>query len=236
MSSDKPEILVVEDEPAIAQLVEYALHNAGWRTRVAADVKAAGNALQERLPQMVLLDWMLPDEPGLQLLARIRAEPRLAQLPVIMLTAKSMEEDKVAGLDRGADDYITKPFSPRELVSRMRAVLRRRAPEHGEAPIAIGPIRLDPVARAVSVNGQAVEMGQSEFRLLKYLMTHPGRVYSRNELLDRVWGDHVEIEERTVDVHVLRLRRALGEGGALLKTVRGVGYVLNTKTGEEGEA
>ncbi|MDO8299136.1 response regulator [Lacisediminimonas sp.] len=227
MNSDKPEILIVEDEPAIVQLVEYALHAAGWSTRVAGDVSSAWECLRERIPQMVLLDWMLPDESGLRLLARIRAEPRLAALPVIMLTAKSMEEDKIEGLDRGADDYITKPFSPRELVSRMRALLRRRLPEHGEALLRNGPVVLDPNTRSVSVNGRPVEIGLSEYRLLKYLLAHPKRVHTRAQLLDRVWGDHVEIEERTVDVHVLRLRKALGDAESLVKTVRGVGYTLS---------
>ena len=197
-------------------------------TRVAVNGQAAWDALSERLPQMVLLDWMLPDESGISLLTRIRAEPRLAALPVVMLTAKSMEEDKVQGLDRGADDYVTKPFSPRELVSRMRAVLRRRLPEHGESLLTAGPVVLDNDTRTVKVEGQAVDIGQAEFKLLKYLLAHPGRVHSRAQLLDRVWGDHVAIEERTVDVHVLRLRKALGEAGFMVKTVRGVGYTLST--------
>lgn len=228
MSSDKPEILIVEDEPAIVQLVEYVLQGEGWSTRVAGDVKSAWECLRERVPQLVLLDWMLPDEPGLRLLTRIRAEARLADLPVIMLTAKSTEQDKVAGLDRGADDYVTKPFSPRELVSRMRAVLRRRLPEHGESVLGNGPVALDPNTRTVRVHGQQVEIGQSEYRLLKYLLAHPGRVHARSHLLDRVWGDHVDIEERTVDVHVLRLRKALGDAGTLIKTVRGMGYMLGS--------
>ena len=226
MNSDKPEILIVEDEPAIVRLVEYALHAESWRTRVAGDVGSAWECLRERIPQLVLLDWMLPDEPGLQLLTRIRAEPRLAGLPIIMLTAKSMEEDKVEGLDRGADDYVTKPFSPRELVSRMRALLRRRMPEHGQALLGAGAVILDPNTRNVTVNGRPVEIGVSEYRLLKYFLAHPERAHSRSQLLDRVWGDHVAIEERTVDVHVLRLRKVLGEAGSLIKTVRGVGYTL----------
>jgi two-component system, OmpR family, phosphate regulon response regulator PhoB len=231
-SSDKAEILIVEDEPAIVQLVDYALQAAGWSTRVAVDGKGAWQALQDKLPQLVLLDWMLPDESGLTLLTRIRAEPRLAALPVIMLTAKSMEEDKLAGLDRGADDFVTKPFSPRELVSRMRAVLRRRLPEHGQELLRAGPVELDSHAHQVRVHGRAVEMGQAEFRLLRYLLAHPGRVHTRNHLLDRVWGDHVAIEERTVDVHVLRLRKALGDAEGLIKTVRGVGYTLNASAGD----
>jgi two-component system phosphate regulon response regulator PhoB len=213
--------------------VEFVLQTAGWATRVAVDGKQAWQALSERLPQMVLLDWMLPDESGISLLTRIRAEPRLAALPVVMLTAKSMEEDKVQGLDRGADDYVTKPFSPRELVSRMRAVLRRRLPEHGESLLSAGPVVLDNDTRTVKVNGKPVDIGQAEFKLLKYLLAHPGRVHSRTQLLDRVWGDHVAIEERTVDVHVLRLRKALGEAEWLVKTVRGVGYTLNLEAGSE---
>lgn len=231
MSADKPEILIVEDEPGIVQLIEYALHTAGWATRVATDAQSAWAALSERLPQLVLLDWMLPDESGISLLSRMRAEARLASLPVVMLTAKSMEEDKVQGLDRGADDYVTKPFSPRELVSRMRAVLRRRLPEHGAALLSAGPVTLDNDTRTVKVDGKPVEIGQAEFKLLKYLLAHPGRVHSRSQLLDRVWGDHVAIEERTVDVHVLRLRKALGEAEFLIKTVRGVGYCLSAEVG-----
>jgi two-component system phosphate regulon response regulator PhoB len=231
MSADKPEILIVEDEPGIVQLIEYALHTAGWSTRVATDARSAWAALSERLPQLVLLDWMLPDESGISLLSRMRAEARLASLPVVMLTAKSMEEDKVQGLDRGADDYVTKPFSPRELVSRMRAVLRRRLPEHGAALLTVGPVTLDNDTRTVKVDGKPVEIGQAEFKLLKYLLAHPGRVHSRSQLLDRVWGDHVAIEERTVDVHVLRLRKALGQAEFVIKTVRGVGYCLSAEAG-----
>ena len=227
MSTDKPEILIVEDEPGIVQLIEYALRGAGWETRVAGDARSAWQALSERLPQLVLLDWMLPDESGISLLTRLRADSRLASLPVVMLTAKSMEEDKIQGLDRGADDYVTKPFSPRELISRMRAVLRRRLPEHGESLLVAGPVALDNDTRTVKVNGKPVDMGQAEFKLLKYLLAHPGRVHSRSHLLDRVWGDHIAIEERTVDVHVLRLRKALGEAEYLIRTVRGVGYTLS---------
>jgi two-component system phosphate regulon response regulator PhoB len=229
MSADKTTILIVEDEPAIVELLTFTLRAAGWHVVVAVDAAGAWDALQRELPALVLLDWMLPDQNGLQLLGRIRAERRLQNLPVIMLTAKSMEEDKVAGLDKGADDYVTKPFSPRELTSRIKALLRRKSPEHAQEAVRIGALTLDPINLAVTLHGERLGMGQTEFRLLKFLMTHPERAFSRNQLLDRVWGDHVAIEERTVDVHVLRLRKALKEAESLIKTVRSVGYMLSAQ-------
>jgi two-component system phosphate regulon response regulator PhoB len=181
------------------------------------------------MPHLVLLDWMLPDQSGIRLLSRIRADRQFNPLPVIMLTAKSMEEDKIAGLDHGADDYITKPFSPRELIARIKTVMRRKAPEHGQGILSAGPIVLDPVSCSVMLNEQKVDIGHAEFKLLKFFMAHPDRVFSRSQLLDKVWGDHVVIEERTVDVHVLRLRKVLKASENLIKTVRSVGYMLSEK-------
>jgi two-component system phosphate regulon response regulator PhoB len=172
---------------------------------------------------------MLPDQSGLRLLARIRGDRQLQELPVIMLTAKSMEEDKIAGLDNGADDYITKPFSPRELTARIKALLRRKAPEHAQTLMSAGPVTLDPGSCSVMLNGEKIEIGHAEYKLLKFFLAHPERVFSRSQLLDKVWGDHVVIEERTVDVHVLRLRKALKEAESLIKTVRSVGYMLSEK-------
>ncbi|MBL4950949.1 winged helix-turn-helix domain-containing protein, partial [Neobacillus sp. YIM B02564] len=174
-------------------------------------------------------DWMLPDQSGLRLLSRLRADRNFSSLPVIMLTAKSMEEDKIAGLNQGADDYITKPFSPRELAARVKALLRRKAPEHAQTLMRTGPVTLDPVSCTVSLNENRIDIGHAEYKLLKFFMAHPERVFSRSQLLDRVWGDHAVIEERTVDVHVLRLRKALKEAESLIRTVRSVGYMLSEK-------
>jgi two-component system phosphate regulon response regulator PhoB len=229
MAADNPEILIVEDEPAIVELVRYTLRDSGWN---AAAVDTAGGAwdyLQQRTPQLLLLDWMLPDQSGLRLLSRLRADRNFSSLPVIMLTAKSMEEDKIAGLNQGADDYITKPFSPRELAARVKALLRRKAPEHAQTLMRVGAVTLDPVSCTVSLNDHRIDIGHAEYKLLKFFMAHPERVFSRSQLLDRVWGDHAVIEERTVDVHVLRLRKALKEAESLIRTVRSVGYMLSEK-------
>jgi two-component system phosphate regulon response regulator PhoB len=185
--------------------------------------------MQRRMPHLLLLDWMLPDQSGLRLLSRIRADRQFNELPVIMLTAKSMEEDKIAGLDNGADDYITKPFSPRELTARIKALLRRKVPEHAQSLMTAGAVSLDPVSCTVSIDSEKIDIGHAEFRLLKFFLAHPDRVFSRSQLLDKVWGDHVVIEERTVDVHVLRLRKALKDAEHLIKTVRSVGYMLSEK-------
>jgi two-component system, OmpR family, phosphate regulon response regulator PhoB len=229
MAADKTTILIVEDEPSIVELVTFALREAGWNTFAAGTAAEAWEFIQRRTPQLVLLDWMLPDQSGLRLLSRIRGDRQLHEIPVIMLTAKSMEEDKIAGLDNGADDYITKPFSPRELVARIKALLRRKAPEHAQSLMAAGPVALDPVSCSVQLHGQKIEIGHAEFKLLKFFLAHPERVFSRSQLLDKVWGDHVVIEERTVDVHVLRLRKVLKEAESLIKTVRSVGYMLSEK-------
>ncbi len=224
-------ILVVEDEPAIQELVSFACSNGGYRVRRADSVRAAQQEIRQTLPDLVILDWMLPDRPGVELLRELRGDERTRGLPIILLTAKGAESDKVAGLDAGADDYVVKPFSPRELVSRVRALFRRRAPQHSGEALSYGPLTIDPARHEVAVDGRPVKMGMAEFKLLRYLVGHPERVFSRGQLLDSVWGDHVFIEERTVDVHVLRLRKALAAVGAqgLVQTVRGLGYRLSAR-------
>jgi two-component system phosphate regulon response regulator PhoB len=229
MAVDKTTILIVEDEPSIVELVTFSLKEAGWNTCAVNSASEAWEFIQNRMPHLVLLDWMLPDQSGLRLLSRIRGDRQLHALPVIMLTAKSMEEDKIAGLDTGADDYITKPFSPRELASRIKALLRRKSPEHAQSLMTAGPVKLDPVSCSVTLRDQKIDMGHAEFKLLKFFLAHPERVFSRSQLLDKVWGDHAVIEERTVDVHVLRLRKALKDAESLIRTVRSVGYMLSEK-------
>jgi two-component system phosphate regulon response regulator PhoB len=229
MANASPTILIVEDEQAIVELVSFALKGAGWEVDAVHTTADAWNYLQNKRPQLILLDWMLPDQSGLRLLSRLRADRNFGSLPIIMLTAKSMEEDKIAGLDQGADDYITKPFSPRELISRIKALIRRKAPEHAEMTLHAGPLQLDPVSCRVTVSDKQIEIGHAEFKLLKFLIAHPERVFSRSQLLDKVWGDHAVLEERTVDVHVLRLRKALGSAESLIQTVRSVGYMLSEK-------
>jgi two-component system, OmpR family, phosphate regulon response regulator PhoB len=217
-------VLVVEDESAIAELISINLRHNGMLPMLAADGVAAQKYIDEVLPDVILLDWMLPGQSGLELARRWRADPRTKTTPILMLTARGDEPDKIAGLDAGADDYITKPFSTQELLARIRAVLRRRAPEQASDVVTIGALKLDGSTHRVSFNEQGIKLGPTEFKLLNYLMHHAERVHSRSQLLDRVWGDHVFIEERTVDVHVKRLREALGEAGSMVETVRGVGY------------
>jgi two-component system, OmpR family, phosphate regulon response regulator PhoB len=225
-------ILVVEDEPAIAELIALNLRHAGHEVTVAANADQAQAVVDGVLPDLVLLDWMLPGQSGLQLARHWRSDPRTRELPIIMLTARVDEADKIAGLDAGADDYLTKPFSTKELLARMRAVLRRKLPQALDSAVEVCGLRLDPATRRVTriVAGEPHEakVGPTEFRLLHFLMTHPERVHSRAQLLDRVWGDHVFIEERTVDVHVKRLRDALSpvQCAAMIETVRGAGYRL----------
>jgi two-component system phosphate regulon response regulator PhoB len=221
-------MLVVEDEMAIAELIAINLRHAGHEVTLAATAEQAQAEVDAMLPDLVVLDWMLPGQSGLALARRWRADARTRALPIIMLTARGEETDKIAGLDAGADDYLTKPFSTQELMARIRAVLRRKAPEALEQVVEIAALRIDPATRRVAVSGVDVRLGPTEFRLLHFLMTHPERVHSRKQLLDRVWGDHVFIEERTVDVHVKRLRDALAPAGcaAMIETVRGVGYRL----------
>ena len=224
-------ILVIEDEPAIQELVAYTCSTQGYTVRRADTVGAARDAIDRELPDMVLLDWMLPDRSGIELLKELRSHERTKVVPVIMLTAKGSEADKVVGLDTGADDYVVKPFSPRELVSRIRAVFRSRAPEHSGETLEYGSLTLDPSRHEIQADGKSIKMGLAEFKLLKFMIGHPDRVFSRAQLLDSVWGDHVFIEERTVDVHVLRLRKALTPVNAqhLIQTVRGLGYRLSTR-------
>ena len=227
--ADNTSVLVVEDEPAIVELVKYSLREAGWDIRSADSVNDAWDSIKRGKPDLVLLDWMLPDQSGLRLLSRLRSDRDFQEIPVIMLTAKSMEEDKLAGLNTGADDYVTKPFSPRELLARARALLRRKSPHLAEAPLRAGSVVLDPNSCTVTVENQQVEIGNAEYKLLKFLLAHRERVFSRAQLLDKVWGDHAVIEERTVDVHVLRLRKALKSADGLIRTVRSVGYMLSEK-------
>jgi two-component system, OmpR family, phosphate regulon response regulator PhoB len=224
-------ILVVEDEPAIQTLIAINLKRAGHDVVGALDAESAQRHINEALPDLILLDWMLPGMSGLELARRLRGDARTRGVPIIMLTARGDERDKVQGLETGADDYITKPFSPRELLARIQAVLRRRAPEATEDAVEIGGLRVDPVSHRVTANGQAVSIGPTEFRLLHFLITHPERVHSRSQLLDQVWGDHVFVEERTVDVHVRRLRAALEPTrlDSLIQTVRGSGYRLSAE-------
>ncbi|BAL96653.1 phosphate regulon transcriptional regulator PhoB [Rubrivivax gelatinosus] len=230
-------VLVVEDESAIAELISINLRHAGYEVTIAATADQAQAAVDRVLPDLVLVDWMLPGQSGLQLARRWRGEARTREIPIIMLTARNEEADKIAGLDAGADDYLTKPFSPKELLARMRAVLRRKAPEALDSPVEVAGLKLDPatrrVTRRVDDELREVKMGPTEFRLLHFLMTHPERVHSRAQLLDRVWGDHVFIEERTVDVHVKRLREALApvQCSALIETVRGAGYRMTQQLG-----
>jgi two-component system phosphate regulon response regulator PhoB len=222
----KPRILIVEDEPDIAELVAVNLRHNGFSPVWAEDGAGAQLEIDAVLPDAILLDWMLPGQSGLALARRWRSDPRTKAIPLLMITARGDEPDKVAGLDAGADDYITKPFSTQELLARIRAVLRRRAPEQASESVSVGRLTLDPAAYRVTWGEQPLRLGPTEFKLLNYLMRHPERVHSRAQLLDKVWGDHVFIEERTVDVHVKRLREALGPGGALVETVRGAGYRL----------
>ena len=222
-------ILVVEDEPAIAELIAINLRHAGFEVTIAGDAEAAQDAVDGILPALVIVDWMLPGRSGHALVRQWRATPRTRALPVIMLTARAEEADKVSGLDAGADDYLTKPFSASELLARIRALLRRRAPDALDAVVEVGALTINPATRRVMSKGREVKIGATEFKLLHFLMTHPERVHSRTQLLDRVWGDHVFIEERTVDVHVKRLREALSQVGCqhMIETVRGAGYRLS---------
>ena len=223
-----PTILAVEDEPAIRELLKVNLADAGYDVRTAEDAESARRMLDGELPDLVLLDWMLPGLSGLAFAKQLRSDARTRELPIIMVTARGDEADRVAGLEAWVDDYVTKPFSPRELKARIKAVLRRRAPEAAQEPLSAGPIRLDPASHRVTVDGRPLHLGPTEFRLLRFFLARPERVHTRAQLLDHVWGDHVYIEERTVDVHIRRLRLALEPFGAqdLIETVRGAGYRL----------
>jgi len=219
-------ILVVEDEPAIQELVAFTLRQAGHHPISALNAEDALGIVRNTLPDLILLDWMLPGMSGVMLARKLKNDAYTKEVPIIMLTARGDEQDKVTGLETGADDYITKPFSPRELVARIKAVLRRRAPQMTNDPVEAGGLRLDPESHRVNGDGAPLELGPTEFRLLHFLMTHPERVHSRTQLLDQVWGNQVFVEDRTVDVHIRRLRRALEATGhdRLVQTVRGSGY------------
>ena len=221
-----PRVLIVEDEPSIAELISVNLRHNGFQPVWAEEGTAAQREMDAVLPDVILLDWMLPGQSGLALARKWRADSRTKAIPILMLTARGDEPDKIAGLEAGADDYITKPFSTQELLARIRAVLRRRAPEQVNDTAVVGELVLDAATHRVTWHGRALKLGPTEFKLLNYLMKHPERVHSRSQLLDKVWGDHVFIEERTVDVHVKRLREALGPAGAMIETVRGAGYRL----------
>ncbi len=221
-------ILLVEDEPAIQELIAVNLEHAGHHVIRAKDAEGALGIVRNALPDVLLIDWMLPGMSGIALARQMRQEERTRTIPIILLTARGAESDKVAGLEAGADDYVTKPFSPRELLARIKAVLRRRAPQMTDDPVELGGLRLEPETHRVFGGQRNLELGPTEFRLLHFLMTHAERVHSRAQLLDHVWGDHVFVEERTVDVHIRRLRKALEPSGhdRLIETVRGSGYRL----------
>ncbi len=219
-------ILIVEDEPPIQTLIDVTLRHVGYQTACVESAEAARLKIQQALPDLVLLDWMLPGQSGIMLARQLRSEARTRALPIIMLTAKAMENDKIAGLETGIDDYITKPFSPRELQARVKAVLRRTAPQATLEKVSMAGLTLDPASTDVMANGAMLSIGPTEFRLLHFFLTHADRVYSRAQLLDLVWGDHVFLDERTVDVHIRRLRKALepSRHDRFVDTVRGSGY------------
>lgn len=224
-------ILIVEDEAPIREMLAFVMEQHGYQPIEANDYNKALDAVVEPYPDMILLDWMLPGGSGIQLAKSLKGQEHTRHIPIIMLTARSEEEDKVKGLEVGADDYITKPFSPKELMARMRAVFRRVSPTSLDEPLEVEGLKLDPVSHRVSAMGQPIDMGPTEFRLLHFFMTHQDRVYSREQLLDHVWGTNVFVEDRTVDVHIRRLRKAIAEAGhdRLVQTVRGVGYRFSAR-------
>ncbi len=224
-------ILIVEDEPAIRQMIAFGLRRAGFEVREAVDYREARAALADQRPDLVLVDWMLPDMSGLELTRTLKRERETRELPVIMLTARAEEGDKVNGLESGADDYVTKPFSPRELIARINAVLRRSGASGLDHVVEFEALKLDQQGQRITVEGQTVPLGPTEYRMLEFFMTHPERVFSRDQLLDRLWGGNVYVEERTIDVHVRRLRKSLEKFGLdrLVQTVRGSGYRFSAK-------
>ncbi len=224
-----PRVLIVEDEPSIAELISINLRHNGLSPLWVEDGERAQREIDAVLPDIILLDWMLPGQSGVAWARKWRLDPRTKNIPIIMLTAKVDEHDKVQGLDAGADDYITKPFSVSELLARIRAVLRRRAPEQAVPNVTVGELTLDGATYRVAFQGEPLKVGPTEFKLLSYLMHHAERVHTRSQLLDKVWGDHVFIEERTVDVHIKRLRESLGRAGVMVETVRGAGYRLTAR-------
>jgi two-component system phosphate regulon response regulator PhoB len=226
-------ILIVDDESAIREVIAAALEMAGYRTLEASNAQDAHSLVVDQKPDLILLDWMMPNVSGVELARRLKRDPLTAEIPIIMLTAKGEEDHKITGLEAGADDYITKPFSPRELVARLKAVLRRSTPAGIDSPIEVNNLRLDPNSHRVTAHGEELTMGPTEFRLLQFFMSHPERAYTRSQLLDQVWGGNVYVDERTVDVHIRRLRKALGdEFKSLIQTVRGTGYRFSTKVAE----
>ncbi|MEH6562441.1 MAG: phosphate regulon transcriptional regulator PhoB [Marinobacter sp.] len=223
-------VLIVDDEPAIREMIAVALEMADYECMEAADAREAHALIIDRQPDIILLDWMLPGTSGIELARRLKKEETTADIPIIMLTAKVEEDNKIRGLEVGADDYITKPFSPRELVARLKAVLRRATPPGIDSPVNVDGLALDPSSHRVTANGCSLNIGPTEYRLLQFFMTHQERVYSRSQLLDQVWGGNVYVEERTVDVHIRRLRKALGDHhDYLIQTVRGAGYRFSTQ-------
>jgi two-component system phosphate regulon response regulator PhoB len=227
-----PKILIVDDEPPIREVIRFALEAAGFQTLEAGHADEARRQIIAENPDLILLDLMLPGRSGLELTRQLKQNPKTRDLPIIMLTAKSQEQDKVKGLDIGADDYITKPFSPQELLARIKAVLRRTMPSGPDALIEVAGLRLNPVSHRVTINGQVLGLAPTEFRLLHFFMSHPERAFDRSQLLDTVWGNDVFLDERTVDVHIRRLRQLLEPTGHqnLIQTVRGVGYRFSAKT------
>ena len=224
-------ILIVDDEAPIREMIAVALEMAGYECLEADNALAAHGLIVDRQPDLILLDWMLPGTSGIELARRLKRDEMTAGIPIIMLTAKGEEDHKIQGLEVGADDYITKPFSPRELVARLKAVLRRAGAADADAPIEVGGLILDPLGHRVTIDGAPAEMGPTEYRLLHFFMTHQERAYTRSQLLDQVWGGNVYVEERTVDVHIRRLRKALGEAYEnLVQTVRGTGYRFSTRS------
>ena len=223
-------VLIVDDEAPIREMIAVALEMADYHCLEASDAREAHSLVIDHAPDLILLDWMLPGTTGIELARRLKKDEGTSEIPIIMLTAKTEEDNKIQGLEIGADDYITKPFSPRELVARLKAVLRRATPQGKETPIDVDDLILDPVGHRVTSDGQPLTMGPTEYRLLQFFMTHQDRVYTRTQLLDHVWGGNVYVEERTVDVHIRRLRKALGSRHEhLIQTVRGAGYRFSTK-------
>ena len=224
-------ILIVEDEPAIRQMIAFGLRRAGFEVREAVDYRQAREALADERPDLVLVDWMLPDMSGLELTRTLKRDRETRELPVVMLTARAEEGDKVTGLESGADDYVTKPFSPRELIARINAVLRRAGAAGLDHVVQFETLKLDQQGQRITVDGHTVPLGPTEYRMLEFFMTHPERVFSRDQLLDRLWGGNVYVEERTIDVHVRRLRKALERFGLdrFVQTVRGSGYRFSAK-------
>lgn len=230
MSANKPRVLVVEDELAIQELLRYTLEQGGFEVTLVESAEQALADVRSSLPALVLLDLMLPSMSGISLAKHLRSEARTRDLPLIMVTAKAEEDDRVQGLTLGADDYVTKPFSPKELLARIRALLRRRAPHLAGDPVEIGSLRLDPVARMVMCEGKPLGLGPTEFELLKYMMHNPDRVLTRDQLLNALRGDHCFLEDRTIDVYIRRLRASLGPlAGQMIGTVRGIGYRLDSR-------